>query len=98
MLTNIDINANLSTNAGAGGWNDPCLLLAEDMHGEQRITEQQSRAQFSMWSVMKAPLLISANLRDMSVVNLATYSNAHVIAVNRCAGPSRHSGGRRRSE
>eukprot|EP01084_Bolivina_argentea_P185643 320130_1 len=49
VLTNIDINVNLYNNAGAGGWNDPCLLLAEDMNGNQRMSELQTKAQFSMW-------------------------------------------------
>ena len=85
VMTNIDINAKLSGNAGPGGWNDPCLLLAEDMNGRQRMTELQTKAQFSMWSVMKAPLLISANIRNMSSRNVDTFSNADVIAVNQDA-------------
>jgi len=82
VLTNIDINAGLSEYAGPGGFNDPCLLLAEDLNGKQRITELQSRFQFSMWAIMASPLLISANLRNMSEANVKTYSNSHVIAVD----------------
>ena len=47
------------------GWNDPCLLLAEDWTGRLRITQLQTRAQFSMWAVMASPLIISANIRNM---------------------------------
>jgi len=82
VLKNIDINAALSNYSGPGGWNDPCLLLAEDEHGNKRVTEMQSRAQFSMWAVMASPLLISANLRNMSATNIETYRNTEVIAVN----------------
>eukprot|EP00041_Stephanoeca_diplocostata_P018083 m.375207 g.375207 ORF g.375207 m.375207 type:complete len:544 (+) comp20915_c0_seq2:152-1783(+) len=82
VLTNIDINANLAAYAGPGGWNDPCLLLAEEWSGTQRQTELQTRAQFNMWAVMASPLLISANVRNMSAMNKATYKNAAVIAVN----------------
>lgn len=82
VLTNIDINAGLGSFAGPGGFNDPCLLLAEDEVGKQRVSELQSRFQFSMWAVMTSPLLISANLRNMSKANLDTYSNQAVIAVN----------------
>lgn len=67
VLTNIDINAGLAKYAGPGGFNDPCLLLAEDINGKQRITELQSRFQFSMWAMMASPLLISGNLRNISV-------------------------------
>ena len=104
VLTNIDINAALAPFAGAGGWNDPCLLLAETYKGptEQRVTPTQSRTQFNMWAVMAAPLLISANVRNMSAMNLETYMNKEVIAVNqdalglqgiRVAGGSLRSGG-----
>mgnify|MGYP001196683837 CR=1 FL=1 len=82
VLTNIDINADLSLYAGPGGFNDPCLLLAEDHTGKQRITELQTRFQFSMWAIMASPLLISGNIRNMSAMNIATYTNQDVIAVN----------------
>jgi len=82
VKSNIDINAALSQYAGPGGWNDPCLLLAEDWKGDQRQTEMQTRAQFSMWAIMASPLLISANVRNMSAMNLATYTNKDVIAVS----------------
>eukprot|EP01084_Bolivina_argentea_P190009 326644_1 len=82
VLINIDINVNLSMNAGSGGWNDPCLLLSNDMNGKPLMTELQTKAQFSMWSIMKSPLLISGNLRNMSKANVDTYSNMNVIGVN----------------
>jgi len=103
VLTNIDINAALSANAGPSkGWNDPCLLLAADWQGKLRQTEQQTRAQFSMWAVMASPLLISANVLNMSAMTLATYTNKEVIAVSqdplgeqgtRIVGGSLHGGG-----
>jgi hypothetical protein len=55
VLANIDINAALAAYAGpepdgsGGGWNDPCLLLAEEWTGQQRMTELQTRAQFNMF-------------------------------------------------
>ncbi len=82
VLKNIDINANLAPYAGPGGWNDPCLLLAETYSGTLRQTMIQTRTQFSMWAVMASPLLISANVRHMSTYNLETYKNKEVIAVN----------------
>eukprot|EP00038_Savillea_parva_P028759 m.66863 g.66863 ORF g.66863 m.66863 type:complete len:558 (+) comp8393_c0_seq1:219-1892(+) len=82
VLTNIDINSQLAEYAGPGGWNDPCLLLAEDLHGQQRMTELQTRAQFSMWAIMASPLIISANIRNMSATNIETYTNKEVIAVD----------------
>ena len=83
ILANININSQLAANAGPDkGWNDPCLLLAEDLNGHLRVTQLQSRAQFSMWAVMASPLIISANIRNMSSMNVETYTNAEVIAVD----------------
>eukprot|EP00043_Microstomoeca_roanoka_P012628 m.122531 g.122531 ORF g.122531 m.122531 type:complete len:96 (+) comp15548_c0_seq6:863-1150(+) len=41
VLTNIDINSQLAQYAGPGGFNDPCLLLAETSDGQLRMTPQQ---------------------------------------------------------
>ena len=82
VLTNIDINAGLAQYAGHGGFNDPCLLLAEDSNGQQTMTERQTRFQFSMWALMTSPLLISGNVRNMSKTNLETYMNKDVIKIN----------------
>lgn len=83
VLTNIDIMAPLGKFAGPGGWNDPCLLLSKAADGTLAITELQSRAQFSMWAVLAAPLLISGMLaEEMSPFVLQTYLNKLVIAVS----------------
>jgi len=82
ILKNIDINADLARYAGPGGFNDPCLLLSQDWQGKWHCTEQQSRFQFSMWAMMASPLLISGNMRNMTAMNIETYSNEDVIAIN----------------
>jgi alpha-galactosidase len=53
-------------------------------------TDEQSRTQFSMWAVMSAPLLISANLNQVSEYALETWGNEEVISVSqhyRAGGP-----------
>jgi len=82
VLRNIDIMARLAQYAGPGGWNDPCLLLSADSSGGLVMSEQKTRAQFSMWCIMAAPLMISGNVRKITAMNLATYSNKEVIAVS----------------
>merc|ERR1712080_356678 len=42
----------------------------------------QTRAQFSMWAVLAAPMLISGSILDMTDETLQTYSNKEVIAVS----------------
>jgi len=85
VLTNINAMAGLSKFAGPGGWNDPCLLLSRDWEGKLLMTELQTRAQFSMWAVLAAPLLISGSVLNMTDETLATYSNKEVIAVSQDA-------------
>jgi len=53
-------------------------------------TDEQSRTQFTLWAVMSAPLLISANLDQVSDFALKTWGNAEVIEVSqtfRAGGP-----------
>ena len=82
VVKNIDILAPLSQYAGPGGRNDPCLLLSQDWSGKMIMTELQIRAQFSMWAVVSAPLLISGSVTRMTAQTLETYTNAKVIAVS----------------
>jgi alpha-galactosidase len=82
ILENINIDANLSQYAGPGGWNNPCLLLGNDVNNNPLITELQSRAQFSMWSILAAPLVLSQNIRNFSTFLYETYTNIEVINVD----------------
>jgi len=84
VLVDINTMANfgLEVYSGPGGWNDPCLLLSQDYQGNYAVTELQSQFQFTMWAIMASPLLISGNVRQMTSGNLATYSNADVIAID----------------
>ena len=64
----------------AGSWNDPCLLLGEDMNGNSDVTPEQSRFQFTAWAVLAAPLLLSQNVRNLSSYRLETYTK-YVITI-----------------
>lgn len=76
--------------SGPGGWSDPDLLIGPEVYvGGQ--TDTQARAQFSMWCLFPANLLISQNVLGWSAYALETYSNAEAIAVNQdpLASPAR---------
>ena len=45
-------------------------------------TELQSRAQFSMWAIMSSPLLISADVSQVSEYVLESWGNEELIAVS----------------
>lgn len=46
------------------------------------MTEREYEAHFSLWSLMKAPLLIGCDVRNMSPSTFRILSNEEVIAVN----------------
>ncbi|MBP2474382.1 alpha-galactosidase [Crossiella equi] len=71
-------NMVLADYAGPGRWNDPDML--EVGNGKQTTTEY--RSQFALWSTMAAPLLIGADLRQVSPEHLAILTNKDIIAVN----------------
>ncbi|MGD0225900.1 MAG: glycoside hydrolase family 27 protein [Terriglobia bacterium] len=64
--------------AGPGHWNDPDMLLV----GLGKITDDESRTQVSLWSLLAAPLIASADLRKISSASLAILSNPEIIAVD----------------
>lgn len=58
------------------------MLIGSNPAAKHHSSPTQSRAQFSMWSVLAAPLLIGTSIADLTPWDLETYSNAEVIAVN----------------
>jgi alpha-galactosidase len=77
VLRNLDADATQPFAAGPGHWNDPDYL-GPDLG----LTDDQFRTQFSMWSMLAAPLMISQNLASMSPASFATVSNAQMIAID----------------
>jgi hypothetical protein len=66
---------------GPGGWADPDLLIGPQVYvGGQ--SDEQARAQFTMWSIFPTNLLISQNVLAWSDYALETYSNAELISIN----------------
>ncbi|MEJ5995811.1 glycoside hydrolase family 27 protein [Pedobacter sp. Du54] len=67
--------------AGNGHWNDPDnLIVGYPRKNEQTLAEQQ--AQFSFWSLIAAPLLLSVDVRTMEPKIKAILMNKEVIAIN----------------
>jgi alpha-galactosidase len=78
MLKIVDINSGLHRYAQPGAWNDPDNLLV----GTGLLTVPQERAQFSLWSMMAAPLIADGDLRSMSPATESILTNREVIAVD----------------
>ncbi|KAF3446513.1 hypothetical protein FNV43_RR11692 [Rhamnella rubrinervis] len=78
MTTIADLNDKWAAYAGPGGWNDPDMLEV----GNGGMTFQEYKAHFSIWALMKAPLLIGCDVRNMTTETSEILSNKEVIAVN----------------
>jgi len=71
----------LESFSGPGHWNDPDMLLV----GLKEINENENRTQMSLWCLLAAPLLASADLNTASPATLAVMTNPEVIAVDQDA-------------
>ena len=67
MTHSRSVNQGLSQYARPGGWNDPDMLVGSNPAAAVYNTPDQARTQFSLWSVMAAPLLIGSSMLNMSV-------------------------------
>jgi alpha-galactosidase len=81
VVNNMEATSALTSFAGPGAWNDPDMLQV----GNGGMTDLEYRTQFSMWAVMAAPLIASADLTAMSATSLTTLTNPEVIAVDQDA-------------
>ena len=50
--------------------------------GNGGLTHMEERTHFALWSILKAPLLIGADLDKISQESLDILKNSEVIAVN----------------
>lgn len=78
MIGKADQNDKWASYAGPGGWNDPDML--EIGNGGMSTAEYETH--MSLWSLMKAPLLIGCDLSKISNDTLRILKNPEVIAVN----------------
>ncbi|CAI5531198.1 unnamed protein product [Closterium sp. Naga37s-1] len=78
MMRIADINNKWAKYAKPGGWNDPDMLQV----GNGGMKDSEYRVHFSLWAIMKAPLLIGCDLSVVSNKTLAILGNEEVIALN----------------
>jgi alpha-galactosidase len=74
----LDLQAGLGEYAGPGHWNDPDMLEV----GNGGLTIAESRAHFSLWCVLAAPLIAGNDVRSMTPEVRAILTNRDVIAVD----------------
>jgi hypothetical protein len=78
MMTKLDQNAPLYNYAGKGAWNDPDMLEV----GNGGMTNDEYITHFSLWAIMKAPLIIGCDITNMSAETKNILMNTEVIAIN----------------
>ena len=74
----LDRVVGLESYSGPGHWNDPDMLEV----GNSGLTVSESRAHFSLWCLLAAPLMAGNDLRDMSAATKEILMNKEVIAVD----------------
>ncbi len=74
----LDRMVGLDSYSGPGHWNDPDMLEV----GNSGLTVSESRAHFSLWCILAAPLIAGNDLRDMSEETKMILTNREVIAVD----------------
>ncbi|HTT30893.1 MAG TPA: glycoside hydrolase family 27 protein [Solirubrobacteraceae bacterium] len=77
VLRNLDHDAAHPTAAGPGHWNDPDYLGPE-----LGMTSSEAQAQFSMWAILAAPLILGSDPRALSAETIGMLKNRQVIAVD----------------
>jgi alpha-galactosidase len=78
VLANLDNTVGLAKYAGPGGWNDPDIL--EVGNGDLTLNEQRSH--FALWALLKAPLMVGADLSKLPAEGYQILLAKEVIAVN----------------
>jgi alpha-galactosidase len=77
VLRSIVLDSRHPRAAGDGHWNDPDYLTPD-----QGMSYQQARAQFTMWAILAAPLMVSANIGRMPAWIVQMYENRTLIAID----------------
>ncbi|KAK8792780.1 hypothetical protein WA158_004944 [Blastocystis sp. Blastoise] len=78
MIGICDKNEPLWRAAGPGGWNDPDMLEV----GNGGMTYDEYKTHFSLWSIMRSPLLIGCDLTKATEETLEILKNTEIIALN----------------
>jgi alpha-galactosidase len=77
VLRNLDRDAAHPKAAHPGHWNDPDYLGPE-----LGMSASQAQAQFSMWAIVAAPLILGSDPRALSVATIKMLQNRQVITID----------------
>jgi alpha-galactosidase len=74
----VGLQVGLEKYAGPGHWNDPDMLEV----GNEGLTFEESRAHFSLWCMLSAPLMAGNDVRHMSPEIRDVMTDREVIAID----------------
>jgi alpha-galactosidase len=77
----LELQVGLEQYAGPGHWNDPDMLEV----GNPGLNEAESRAHFSLWAMLAAPLMAGNDVRKMADQTRDIFNNSEVIAIDQDA-------------
>ncbi|EKM60900.1 glycoside hydrolase family 27 protein [Phanerochaete carnosa HHB-10118-sp] len=80
----IDFAAPLGQKAGPGHWNDLDMLEV----GNGGMSFEEYRTHFSMWSILKSPLILGNDVTNMTNETMTIITNTAIIAINQDAAGS----------
>lgn len=78
FVSNLDQNDKWWNYSGPGYWNDPDMLEV----GNGGMTNDEYQAHFSLWCLIKSPLLIGCDVTKMTNQTLTILTNAEIIALS----------------
>jgi alpha-galactosidase len=78
VIINLDMQQGLEQYAGPGHWNDPDMLEV----GNSVLTPSESRAHFSLWCMLAAPLMAGNDIRSMDKFTASILTNREAIAID----------------
>ena len=78
MISNVNNNNAWAKYAGLGMWNDPDMLEV----GNGGMTTDEYKTHFSLWCLVKSPLIVGCDISNMSPDTVSILTNAEAIAVN----------------
>jgi alpha-galactosidase len=90
IMEALDRQVGLAEYAGPGHWNDPDMLViglngkgaSASANGASGCSVTEYEAQFGLWSLLSAPLLMTCDIRNMDADTKRILTNQELIAVN----------------
>jgi alpha-galactosidase len=78
VMNNYAYETQLARYQGPGFFNDPDFLIADNPW----LTSVEKRSQFALWASFSAPLIISANIADLSDEEIKYLTNRDIISID----------------